>query len=224
MIGARTARSFTVPDWAERNAQKPRSAGEGLLVVRSGPETTPPGAAAYPRGLEATCTLANDEAVLIRPVKPSDEDPVLEFFYSLSQDAVFFRFFRARKRMPRREVQHLVVVDYRDRMAFVAVSRKEERERIVGVACYERDPASNLAEAALVVQDKWQRQGLGSLLLLHLIRSAMTNSIEGFTGLVLPGNYRMLNLLHKAGYLVRSTFEEGLQRVTFRFDERREPE
>ncbi len=187
-------------------------------------EIPPPGAAVYPQDLETTSALAGGETVLIRPVKPTDDDLLLEFFYSLSKDAVHFRFFRPRKRLPRREVQHFAVVDYRDRMGLVAVSRKGEREQIVGLAHYERDPATNLAEAAVAVQDQWQRQGLGSLLLLHLIRSATMNRIEGFTGQVMPGNFRMLSLIRKAGYLVRSALEDGVHKVTFRFIEREEAE
>ncbi len=187
-------------------------------------EIPPPGAAVYPQDLETTCTLTSGETVLIRPIKPTDDDSLLEFFYSLSKDAVYFRFFRPRKRLPRREVQRFAVVDYRDRMGLVAVMRKEEREQIVGLAHYERDPATNLAEAAVVVQDLLQRRGLGSLLLLHLIRSATMNRIEGFTGDIMPGNYRMLGLIRKAGYLVRSTLDQGVHKVTFRFLERAEEE
>jgi acyl-CoA hydrolase/GNAT superfamily N-acetyltransferase len=187
-------------------------------------EIPPPGTAAYPQDWETTCTVAGGETLLVRPIKPTDDDPMLEFFYSLSEDTVYHRFFRPLKLMPRRELKHFVIVDYRDRMAFVAISRTGEREQIVGVGRYERDPATNLAECALVVQDAWQRRGIGSFMLLHLIRIAMINGIEGFTGLVLTGNYRMLNLIQKAGFPVRSTFEEDSQKIVFRFDERGEEE
>jgi GNAT superfamily N-acetyltransferase len=187
-------------------------------------EIPPPGTAGYPQDWETTCTLSSGDTLLVRPIKPTDDDPMLEFFYSLSEDTVYHRFFRPIKLMPRRELKHFVIVDYRDRMALVAISRTEERQQIVGVARYERDPATNLAECALVVQDGWQRRGVGTFMLLHLIRIAMINGIEGFTGLVLAGNYRMLNLIQKAGFPVHSTFEEDAQKIVFRFDERGEEE
>lgn len=185
-------------------------------------EIPPPGAAIYPQDLETTCTLTSGETVMVRPIKPTDDDHMLEFFYSLSEETVYHRFFQPLKIMPRRQLQHFVIIDYRDRVAVVAVLQKEEREQIIGVGRYERDADTNLAEAAFVIQDAWQRRGLGSFLLMQLIRIALMNGIEGFTGLVLPGNYQMLNLIQKAGYLVRSTVEEDGYNITYRFDERAE--
>jgi hypothetical protein len=105
----------------------------------------PAGAGVYPQDLETTFTFKSGETILVRPIKPGDDDLWLEFFYSLSEDAVYHRFFQVLKRVPRKEVAHWVVVDYRDRMALVAVARQEEREQIIAVARYEREPATNLA-------------------------------------------------------------------------------
>jgi acyl-CoA hydrolase/GNAT superfamily N-acetyltransferase len=182
----------------------------------------PTGAAIYPRDLETTCALSSGETVQVRPIKPNDDDLWLEFFYSLSEDAIYHRFFQPLRRMPRKEVQHFTVIDYRDRMALVAVLRTEEREQIIAVARYERDPAANMAECAFAVQDEWQGRGLGTFLLEYLIRVAMMNDIEGFTALVMGDNYHMLHLFHRTGYLVHSTFEANAYSITFRFDEKAE--
>ena len=185
-------------------------------------EIPPLGAGIYPQDLETTFSLTSGETVLVRPIKPTDDDLWLEFFYSLSEDAVYHRFFQPLKRMPRHEAQHFVVIDYRDRMALVAVLRQEEREQIIAVARYERDPATNLAEAAFAVQDQWQGHGLGTFLLQYLIRIAIMNGIEGFTALVLADNRRMLRLFQKTGYLIRSKYEENAWEISFRFDEKAE--
>jgi acyl-CoA hydrolase/GNAT superfamily N-acetyltransferase len=185
-------------------------------------EIPPAGAGAYPHDLETTFALTSGETVLVRPIKPADDDLWLEFFYSLSEDAIYHRFFQPLKRMPRREAQHFVVVDYRDRMALVAVLRQEEREQIIAVARYERDPATNLAECAFAVQDQWQGRRLGKFLLEYLIRIAIINGIEGFTALVMADNRRMLHLFQGAGYVIRSTYEEHAWNISFRFDEKAE--
>jgi GNAT superfamily N-acetyltransferase/acyl CoA:acetate/3-ketoacid CoA transferase beta subunit len=182
----------------------------------------PAGAGVYPQDLETTFTPASGETVLVRPIKPADDDLWLEFFYSLSEDAVYHRFFQPLKRVPRKEVAHFVVVDYRDRMALVAVARQEEREQIVAVARYEREPATNLAECAFAVQDQWQGRGLGTFLLQYLIRIAMMNGIEGFTALVMADNRRMLKLFQQTGYLIRSKYEEHAWNISLRFDEKAE--
>ena len=182
----------------------------------------PAGAGVYPQDLDTTFALTSGETVLVRPIKPDDDDLWLEFFYSLSEDAVYHRFFQLLKRVPRKEVAHFVVVDYRDRMALVAVLRQEEREQIIAVARYEREPATNLAECAFAVQDQWQGRGLGTFLLQYLIRIAMMNGIEGFTALVMADNRRMLKLFQETGYLIRSKYEENAWNISFRFDEKAE--
>ncbi|MCJ7511078.1 MAG: GNAT family N-acetyltransferase, partial [Dehalococcoidia bacterium] len=182
----------------------------------------PLGAGVYPQDLETTFTPASGETVLVRPIKPTDDDLWLEFIYSLSDDTLYHRFFRPVKRMTRRDAQHFAVIDYRDRMALVAVLRQEEREQLIAVARYERDPATNLAECAFAVQDQWQGRRLGTFLLQYLIRIAMMNGIEGFTALVMADNSRMLGLFQKTGYLIRSKYEENAWEITFRFDEKAE--
>jgi acyl-CoA hydrolase/GNAT superfamily N-acetyltransferase len=186
-------------------------------------EIPPPGAGVYPQDLETTFTPTSGETLLVRPIKPTDDDLWLEFIYSLSEDTLYHRFFRPVKQMSRRDAQHYVVIDYRDRMALVAVLRQEEREQLVAVARYEREPATNLAECAFAVQDQWQGHGLGTFLLQYLIRIAMMNGIEGFTALVMADNRRMLGLFQKTGYLIRSKYEENAWEISFRFDEKAEP-
>ncbi|MGB9103561.1 MAG: GNAT family N-acetyltransferase, partial [Terriglobales bacterium] len=185
-------------------------------------EIPPLGGGVYPLDLETTFAPASGETVLVRPIKPTDDDNWLEFIYSLSEDTLYHRFFRPVKRMTRRDAQHFAVVDYRDRMALVAVLRQEERDQIIAVGRYERDPHSNLAECAFAVQDQWQGRGLGSFLLQYLIRIAMMNGIEGFTALVMADNSRMLRLFQATGYLIRSTYEEQAWNISFRFDEKAE--
>jgi len=107
-------------------------------------------------------------------------------------------------------------------MALVAVLRQEDREQIIAVARYERDPATNLAEAAFAVRDQWQGRGLGTFLVQYLIRIAIINGLEGFTALVLSDNRRMLRLFQSTGYLIRSKYEENAWEISFRFDERAE--
>jgi acyl-CoA hydrolase/GNAT superfamily N-acetyltransferase len=185
-------------------------------------EIPPAGAGIYPHDLETPFTLTSGETVLVRPIKPTDDDLWLEFIYSLSEETLYHRFFRPVKRWSRRDAQHFVVLDYRDRLALVAILRQEEREQLIAVARYERDPASNLAECAFAVQDQWQGRRLGTFLLQYLIRIAMMNGIEGFTALVMADNRRMLRLFHKTGYLIRSKYEDSTWNITFRFDEKAE--
>jgi GNAT superfamily N-acetyltransferase len=63
----------------------------------------------------------------------------------------------------------------------------ETDEGIVAVARYVRDaPASDSAEAAIVVADSWQRAGIGRTLMQELMTAASQAGIRHFRATMLP--------------------------------------
>ena len=54
-------------------------------------------------------------------------------------------------------------------MAFVAVVRRGAKDNIVGVGRYTATRDSTTCECAVTVLDDWQKRGLGSVLMRHLI-------------------------------------------------------
>jgi GNAT superfamily N-acetyltransferase len=74
----------------------------------------------------------------------------------------------------------------------VAVSGRE----IVGQAMYVT--SENEAEVAIVVEDAWQRRGIGTLLFAELAALARRCGIGPFNGAVLPENSQMLGLASAA--------------------------
>lgn len=88
---------------------------------------------------------------------------------------------------------HLVNIDYVDRLALVAVVGDE----VVGVARYDRlrdEPPH--AEAAVVVEDAWQGRGIATRLLWRLSAAAAERGVHTFVAGVLATNRPMLGLLH----------------------------
>jgi hypothetical protein len=79
----------------------------------------------------------------------------------MSERTVYFRFFSPLKRLPDALAHRLAVVDYNDRFALVATSRRPSgTERIVGVARYDRAVNTDVAEVAVAVIDEYQHRGL----------------------------------------------------------------
>ncbi len=108
------------------------------------------------------------------------------------------------------------MVDYNDRFALVATTHKPtERERIVGVARYDRVAGADIAEAAVAVVDEFQRRGLGSALLAILSRVAREHGIKTFTLIVLPENQQMLGLLRKMGWIHHARLSGGVYDISF---------
>src|SRR5437867_8800443 len=119
----------------------------------------------------------------------------------MSERTVYFRFFTPLKRMPDALAHRLAVVDYHDRFAIVAtMNRANGKERIVGVARYDRASGTDVAETAVAVVDEFQRRGLGSALLAILARVGRAHGIKTFSLIVLPENREMLDLLRQMGW------------------------
>src|SRR6267143_291369 len=130
-----------------------------------------------PRTLE----LTDRTKVHVRPIVPEDEPLLHEAVAAMSERTVYFRFFSPIKRMSDALAHRLAVVDYNDRFAIVATThRPNGKERIVGVARYDRAPGTDVAEVAVAVIDEFQRRGLGSALLAELARVANNHGIKIF--------------------------------------------
>ena len=163
-------------------------------------------------------TLELNEAtkVHVRPIVPEDEPLLHEAVAAMSERTVYFRFFSPLKRMPDALAHRLAVVDYNDRFAIVATThRPNGKERIVGVARYDRAAGTDVAEVALAVVDEFQRRGMGRALLTILSKVAREHSIKTFSLVVLPENQHMLGLLRKMGWIHQAKLTGGVYEITF---------
>jgi RimJ/RimL family protein N-acetyltransferase len=160
--------------------------------------------------------LTDRTKVHLRPIVPEDEPLLHEAVASLSERTVYFRFFSPIKRMSDALAHRLAVVDYNDRFALVATTHKPSgKERIIGVARYDRAPQTDVAEVAVAVIDEFQRRGMGSVLLAELARVAKTHGINTFQLIVLPENREMLGLLRKMGWIHQAKLAGGLYEISF---------
>ncbi len=160
--------------------------------------------------------LRDGTKVHLRPIVPEDEPLLHEAVASMSERTVYFRFFSPIKRMSDALAHRLAVVDYHDRFALVATThRPNGKERIVGVARYDRARDTDVAEVALAVIDEFQRRGLGSLLLGELARVAKKHGIKSFQLIVLPENREMLGLLRKMGWIHQARLSGGVYEISF---------
>jgi ribosomal protein S18 acetylase RimI-like enzyme len=160
--------------------------------------------------------LTDGTKIHVRPILPEDEPLLHEAVAAMSERSVYFRFFSPLKRMPDALAHRLAVVDYNDRFALVGTTHKPGgKERIVGVARYDRIPDTDMAETAVAVVDEFQRRGLGSALMTILGKVARDHGIKTFTLIVLPENQQMLGLLRKMGWIHRAKLSGGVYDISF---------
>ena len=172
----------------------------------------PPNSNFEPRVLE----LTDGTKVHVRRITPEDEPLLHEAVAAMSERTVYFRFFSPLKRLPDALAHRLAVVDYNDRFALVATThRPGAKERIVGVARYDRAVDTNVAEVAVAVIDEFQHRGLGGTLLAILARVAREHGIKTFSLIVLPENQQMLGLLRQMGWIHQAKLTGGVYEISF---------
>ena len=180
------------------------------------PNTGSPGfgVSPYEQEWETTREFEGIE-LFFRPILPADKWKMKEMFYSLSEKSVYYRYMSYLKSIPREKLQSFCNVDGVDTMAIVGLLREESHERIIAVARYERDPASDFAECDFLVHDEYQRRGIGGFLVEYLKEIAATKGIGGFTATVHTGNYPMLHLFNRFSPYLTSVTDEGMAFIKF---------
>ena len=166
----------------------------------------------YPGQWETSHRFSGGLEVTFRPIKSTDEEMMRDFFYRLSEQAVYQRFFRSLRSMPHRDLVHFVNIDYSNEMAIVGVVEdpdRPEHEQIVAVGRYFLNRAVNVAEVSYIVRDDYQRRGIGTFLVQYVARIARENGVEGFVAEILPDNYPAMRILSKLGFPVETTLSGG---------------
>jgi len=178
----------------------------------------------YPEELETYRTTKKGLEIFLRPVKITDEPMLKDFFYDLSEDSMYMRFFSARKDMPHKRLQDFVVVDWSRKMEILAVIKEKEREKetIIALGQYELNPDKYLAEVAIVVKDEYHGMGVGKELLSYLTYIARRHGLLGFTADTLVENKGMVSLFEKMGFYTEKRREEGVYEMKMLFRKSKE--
>ena len=96
----------------------------------------------------------------LSPIKPTDERTLQEFFYSLPDQDIYYRFLSAMKVFPHRNTQGMCNIDYEHEMAIVGVTGEIGNEKLIAIGRYILDQKTNLAEVDFAVAAPWQRMGM----------------------------------------------------------------
>ncbi|HEX5685285.1 MAG TPA: GNAT family N-acetyltransferase [Ideonella sp.] len=155
----------------------------------------------YPTEWEQVVTWSGRD-VLLRPIRPEDEAQHLRFIQRLDPEDIRMRIFQTRRELPRSELARLTQIDYDREMAFIAEAIDAHGQpETLGVARTVRDPDNTEAEFAISVRSDLKTQGLGRLLMDHLIRHAQAAGTPRLVGWVLRENRAMLTLAADLGFV-----------------------
>ncbi|MFC1896655.1 GNAT family N-acetyltransferase [Thermodesulfobacteriota bacterium] len=165
---------------------------------------------------KSTLTLKTGKTVEFRPLLPSDEFEYRNFFYSLRDDTIYYRFFHRKKDFTHEVVQrHWASIDYRDNISIIGLAQRKGHKQIVALGSYANanppgsDRPKKWAEVAFVTREDFQGMGIASYLLGALEEIAKENGYRGFVASVLGQNAAMVRVFRKKYPGARIQSESG---------------
>jgi len=154
----------------------------------------------YPKKYEIQWLLRNGQEVTLRPIKPEDEPMWLEWFQSLSEESIRYRFFQMLKDTPHEVRVRYCNIDYDREVAIVAELIENGKRKILGVNRLSIESDGKHGEMAFIVSDYWQGLGLGTKLVDYTLDIAKEKGVENVYAIMLQDNYRALSLTKKMGF------------------------
>jgi RimJ/RimL family protein N-acetyltransferase len=145
--------------------------------------------------------LRDGSTARLRAVRQDDTDRLIALFHRLSPESVYYRFLEPRRHLPRSQAELFANVDHQSTMAIAAALPRDGDEDIIGVARYAliEPPGDGVAEAAIVVEDAYQGQGLGTELLQRLANYASSHGLRAFRATIHQSNSRILHFIERSG-------------------------
>ncbi len=174
----------------------------------------------YPNQYISETTLKDGTPVTIRPIRPEDEPLLVQFHQTLSERSVYFRYFHMmtlHQRTSHERLTRMCFIDYAREMALVVERQNPEtgEPEIMAVGRLSHTPGTLEPEAefAILVNDRYQRQGLGSILLSRLIQIGRDEGLRRITAEILPENRGMQLVAAKHGFTLKPNYSEGVVRA-----------
>ena len=156
--------------------------------------------------------LLKNQKYILRPLVPSDERYLQEFFYSHKKETLLMRYNYRPTRMSPETSSSLVAVDQSKDIALCITSKKGPREKIQAVGRYYLLEQSNKAEVAFVVREDQQRKGMARTLLRWLTQIAKQRQLNALVAFTRKDNKPMQNIFLSCGFVV---VEQSLDEVHF---------
>ncbi|MCQ4163545.1 GNAT family N-acetyltransferase [Tahibacter harae] len=158
-----------------------------------------------------THTLRNGVPVVIRPLGKADAALERAFIAALSAQSRRFRFLGQIGCPGDALIRRLTDIDYVHDVAFVALADSAGAQQEIGVARYSVSADGKSCECAVVIADAFQGQGLGTLLMNHLIAIARSRGIGEMISLDAAENFAMRDLAQALGFRREPDPEDGSQ-------------
>ena len=171
----------------------------------------------YPSRYSAPWKLKDGTSVAVRPIRPEDEPLVKRFHETLSEASVYMRYQNMMKlstRVAHARLARICFNDYDREMALVVElggSSAGERS-IIAIGRLVKLPGTASAEIAILVSDRYQRQGLGSELVARLVAIARDEGLCEVKATMIATNAVMRHVFQRLGFQIERS-QDGATNV-----------
>jgi acetyltransferase len=159
----------------------------------------------YPSQYIKTITTEDSLDITLRPIRPEDEPKMVKFHETLSERSVYLRYFRAfqlDQRVEHERLTRICFVDYDRDMAIVVTHKnpKTDEEEIIAAGRLTKERTGDEAEFAILVSDRYQSQGVGTAMLVHLLEIGRQEGVKRVVAYLLAENRGMRAICLKLGF------------------------
>jgi len=158
----------------------------------------------YPHYYIKNERMKDNTPVKIRPIRPEDEYLMVKFFQDVSKKSVFNRYLKVvhyDELITKERLIRICFNDYDREIALVVVLQREGFEKeIIGVGRLTKIAGTDDAMFALMIQDTYHHQGLGTKLLEMLIDIAKNEKVHTVIAHLRPENNEMQAICIKLGF------------------------
>jgi acetyltransferase len=173
----------------------------------------------YPLNYVVENRLKNGVRVTLRPIRPEDENLIVDFHHKLSDYSVrqrYFEFLSLDERVAHERLIRICFTDYDREWTSVAEIDTDNGKRLIGFARLFLVPGTRIARFVMVIVDEFHNMGLGTLLLQHLMFIAKQENIEKIDAQILSENINMIKICERLGFEISADSDPFITRVQWK--------
>jgi GNAT superfamily N-acetyltransferase len=167
-------------------------------------------------------TLKDGTQVTLRAARADDGPKIQQAFSKLLRETIYTRFFTNKTEISDAELKRVTEVDFEWNVVLLVTLGSGDEEVVIGGASYvllDTDPSDRSAEVAFTVEEDYQRLGVASLLMRHIIWIARDAGLTSLQADVLTHNAAMLAVFRRSGLPMTTRLEDGAVRVKLSLDQ-----
>ena len=141
--------------------------------------------------------------VRFRIAMPNDIKGMYQFFNCLSSETIYNRFFTYTKPISIDFIQQYVAIEHNCGISIIGILEESSGERMIAEARFVKNSKNLSAEFALVVDEQYQKLGIGTYIYILLTKMAKSSGVNSLIAEVLPYNSKVLTIAKMKGWKVK---------------------